>query len=132
MARHNLLRGVIPYFHVENANDAVKLYERAFGAKEVARTATDDGKRLMNCQLEINSGLVMVMDAMPDHGYPFQPTHSFSLQLIVDDAQAWYDRAVIAGCKPLVPVQKMFWGDKWGAVIDPFQIRWAFDEPADS
>jgi PhnB protein len=66
MARHNLLRGVIPYFHVENANDAVKLYERAFGAKEVARTATDDGKRLMNCQLEINGDLVMVMDAMPD------------------------------------------------------------------
>ena len=128
-ARTTLLRGVIPYFHVEGANDAVKLYERAFGAKEISRTATDDGKRLMNCQLEINGDLVMVMDAMPDHGYPFQPTHSFSLQLIVDDAQAWFDRAVAAGCKALVPVQKMFWGDKWGAVIDPFQIRWAFDEP---
>jgi uncharacterized glyoxalase superfamily protein PhnB len=31
-----------------------------------------------------------------------------------------------------MPVQKMSWGDKWGAVIDPFQIRWAFDEPVNS
>jgi uncharacterized glyoxalase superfamily protein PhnB len=85
--RANLLRGVIPYFHVEGANEAVKLYEHAFG---ISRTATEDGKRLMNCQLEINGDLVMVMDAMPDHGFPFQATHSFSLQLIVDDAQAWF------------------------------------------
>lgn len=130
MARHKLLRGVIPYVHVEGANDAVAFYGRAFAAKEISRAAMEDGKRLMNCQLEINGDLVMVMDAMPDHGYPFQATHSFLLQLIVDDAHAWFDRAVAAGCKPLMPVQKMFWGDRWGSVIDPYQIRWAFDEPA--
>jgi PhnB protein len=78
MARHNLLRGVIPYFHVDGANDAARFYERAFAAKEISRVATDDGKRLMNCQIEINGDLVMVMDAMPDHGYSFEPTHSFS------------------------------------------------------
>ena len=126
----DLLRGVIPYLQVENAAEAVKHYEQAFGAREVSRTPGQDG-RLMNCQLAINGGLVMVMDAMPDHGFPFQPSHSFSLQLIVDDAQAWFDRAVAAGCTVQTPVQKMFWGDIWGAVIDPFQIHWGFDQPVE-
>jgi uncharacterized glyoxalase superfamily protein PhnB len=128
-AAGTLLRGVIPYLQVENAAEAVKLYERAFGAHELSRTAAPDG-RLMNCQLEINGDMVMVMDAMPDHGFAFQPSHSFTMQLIVDDAQKWFDRAVAAGCTVQTPVQKMFWGDKWGAVIDPFQVHWGFDEPS--
>ena len=122
--------GVIPYIQVVGAIEAVKFYERAFGAVELRRTATDDGRRLMNCQIEINGGPMMLMDAMPEHGYPFQPTHSLTLQLIVDDGQAWFDRAVAAGCKVLTPFQTMFWGDKWGAVIDPFEIHWGIDEPA--
>src|ERR1700761_9207563 len=117
-------KGVLPYIHVEGAIEAVKFYEKAFGAKELSRTATPDGKRLMNCQIEINGGPMMLMDAMPDAGFPFQPTHSFTLQLIVDDGKAWFDRAVEAGCTVLMPFQQMFWGDLWGAVIDPYQIRW--------
>jgi PhnB protein len=123
-------KGVLPYIQVEGAAEAVAFYEKAFGATELSRTASADGKRIMNCQLEINGGPMMVMDALPEHGYPFQPTHSLTLQLIVDDGQAWFDRAVAAGCAVLEPFQTMFWGDKWGAVIDPFQIRWAFDQPA--
>lgn len=122
-------KGVVPYIQVVGAAEAVRFYERAFGAKELSRTATDDGKRLMNCQLEINDGVLMVMDALPEHGYPFQPTHSITLQLVVTDGQAWFDRAEKAGCKVLMPFQKMFWGDRWGSLIDPFDIRWGIDEP---
>jgi PhnB protein len=71
-----------------------------------------------------------VMDEMPDHGFPFQPTHSITLQLIVPDGQGWFDRAVEAGCTVTTPFQKMFWGDKWGGVTDPFNINWGIDEPA--
>ncbi|MGH6955527.1 MAG: VOC family protein [Caulobacteraceae bacterium] len=123
-------RGVIPYIQVEGATEAVAFYERAFGAKVRSRTPTDDGKRLMNCQIEINGGLMMVMDAMPEHGFPFQPSHSLTLQLMVPDGQAWFDRAVEAGCKVTTPFQRMFWGDLWGAVTDPFGMHWGIDEPA--
>jgi PhnB protein len=123
-------RGVIPYIQVVGAIEAVELYKRAFGAVEHARTATDDGKRLMNCELEINGGTIMVMDAMPEHGFPFQPSHSVTLQLIVDDGQAWFDRAVAAGFTGSTPFQKMFWGDMWGALSDPFGMHWGIDEPA--
>ncbi|HUZ14214.1 MAG TPA: glyoxalase/bleomycin resistance/extradiol dioxygenase family protein [Caulobacteraceae bacterium] len=125
-----LTRGVIPYIQVEGASDAVAFYQRAFGARERSRSLAGDGKRLMNCQLEINGGLLMVMDAMPEHGFPFQPTHSITLQLLVPDGQAWFDRAVNAGCTVTTPFQKMFWGDLWGAVTDPFAIHWGIDQPA--
>jgi hypothetical protein len=81
------MKGVIPYIQVEGAMEAVKFYERAFGARELSRFPTDDGKRLMNCQIEINGGGMMVMDAMPEHGFAFQPTHSVTLQLLVDDVR---------------------------------------------
>ena len=126
------MKGVLPYIQVEGAMEAVKFYERAFGARELSRFPTEDGKRLMNCQIEINGGAMMLMDAMPEHGYPFQPTHSVTLQLLVDDGQAWFDRAVAAGCTVIAPFQQMFWGDKWGAVLDPYQIRWGIDQPAGS
>ena len=122
-------RGVIPYLQVENAAAAVDFYKQAFGATERSRTPGQDGK-LMNVQLEINGGLLMVMDAMPEHGFPHQPSHSYSMQLIVEDGQGWFDRAVAAGCTVQTPFQKMFWGDLWGGVIDPFGVRWGFDQEA--
>jgi uncharacterized glyoxalase superfamily protein PhnB len=121
-------RGVIPYIQVVGAVAAVDFYKDAFGAVERTRTAAPDGK-LMNCQLEINGGLVMVMDAMPEHGFPFQPSHSFTMQLLVPDGQAWFDRALKAGCTEKSPFKLMFWGDKWGSVDDPFGIHWAIGEP---
>jgi PhnB protein len=28
-----------------------------------------------------------------------------------------------------MPLEKMFWGDRWGMLRDPFGIEWAIDEP---
>jgi len=124
-------RGVVPYLQVDGAAAAVEFYKAAFGAIERARTPGPDG-RIMNCQLEINGGLLMVMDAMPDHGFAHQPSHSFTMQLMVPDGQGWFDRAVEAGAKVQTPLQKMFWGDLWGAVLDPFGVHWGIDQPAES
>jgi PhnB protein len=125
-----LTRGVIPYFQVEGAAKAIQLYQRAFGARVRTRTPAGDGDKIMNAQLEINGGLIMVMDAMPEHGFPLQKSHSYTMQLIVPEGQAWFDRAVEAGCRVETPFQKMFWGDLWGLVVDPFGVRWGIDQPA--
>ena len=124
----SLTKGVIPSFACEGAVGAIDFYARALGAREISRFASDSGK-LMNAQLEINGGMVMIMDPMPEHGFPLQPSHSYSMQLIVPDAQGWFDRAVAAGCTVRVPVQKMFWGDLWGQVQDPYGVLWGFDQP---
>ena len=43
-------------------------------------------------------------------------------EMLKDDAKAWADRAVAAGCEVVTPVQTMFWGDTWGQVRDPFGV----------
>lgn len=130
MALDRNLTGVIPYINVEGAAEAMEFYKRAFGAEELTRMPADDGKRLMHGHLSINGGGVMVSDTFPEHGGDFQPSHSHTLQLIVEDGDAWWERAVAAGCTVVTPFQLMFWGDKWGQLRDPYNINWAINMPA--
>ncbi len=127
-----MLRGVIPYLSINGAGDASAFYQKAFGAEEVQRMPADDGKRLMHCRLVINGGTVMMGDSFPEHGYEFQPSHSFTMQLVVADIDAWWRRAVDAGCEITTPLQLMFWGDRYGALKDPFGVHWAMNQPAEN
>ncbi len=56
------------------------------------------------------------------------------LQLILkaDEIDAWWKRAVDAGCTVEVPLDVMFWGDRWGRLKDPFGIGWAMNAPVKS
>lgn len=125
------MKGVIPYLNVIGAAEAAELYKVAFGAVEHRRLPTDDGTRLMHCHLEINGGSLMLSDCFPESGYEFQPSHSFTMQLVVDDIDAWFQRAVDAGLEVLNPVALMFWGDRWGSLKDRFGVHWAMNQPAE-
>lgn len=125
-------RGVIPYLNVEGAAEAVAFYQKAFGAEEVARMPADDGKRLMHAQLLINGGSLMLSDNFPEHGHEHQPSHSFTMTLVVADIDSWWQRAVDAGCEITLPLQVMFWGDRYGALKDPYGVHWAMNQPADN
>src|SRR3712207_5258385 len=118
--------GVVPYLMVEGAAAAIDFYKRAFRAEEVGgRAAMNDG-RLMNARVDVNGGSIMLMDPMPEHGYPAATHNGFNLHLQVDDADAWFDRAVAAGCTVVMPMALQFWGDRYGMVKDPFGVTWAF------
>ena len=120
--------GVAPYLTVDGAAKASDFYQRAFGAQEVARQGGPDGK-FMHIHLYINGGSVMLSDAYPEHGHPWEPPAGFNLTLQVDDADAWAERAVKAGAEIVTPVADMFWGDRWGQVKDPFGVVWAVNAP---
>lgn len=127
-AKAGLEPGVVPYIIIERAAEAIELYKQAFGAEVVGTIPAEDGKRLIHAQLTVNGGSVMLNDPFPEHGHAAAPLSCLIMQLLVDDAQAWFDRAVAAGCAPTVPVELMFWGDRWGAVTDPFGVQWAFNQ----
>lgn len=124
------MSGVIPYVNVEGASEAAAFYQKAFGAKEVMRMPSEDGTRLMHCHLIINGGSLMLADTFPEYGYPLQRSHSFTMQLVLRDAQSWWDRAVAAGCTVRQPLEVAFWGDLYGALQDPFGVHWAMNQPA--
>ena len=51
------------------------------------------------------------------------------MTLVVEDVDAWFERAVAAGATVVMPVKTMFWGDRYGQVDDPFGIRWGINAP---
>ena len=64
-----------------------------------------------------------------EYGYPLQQPQGFSLMLRVDDIDAWWSRAIDSGAAAVMPVQDMFWGDRYGQLRDPFGILWALTQP---
>jgi len=103
-----------------NQADAVKTIDfckKAFGAKERMRVAGPGGK-IMHAELQIGDSIVMLNDAFQE---PPQPALLF---LYVLDVDKTFAKAVKAGAKVLMPVQDMFWGDRFGRVEDPSGNRW--------
>lgn len=121
------MTGVIPYLNLD-ANAAAAFYAKAFGAVEVMRMPSQDGKRLMHCHMTVNGGNLLFSDAFPEHGYPLQAPQGYTLHLQVDDVDAWWDRAVKAGCEIAMPLAEQFWGDRYGQLKDPFGVMWSMGQ----
>ena len=124
--------GVAPHLTVVGGLDAITFYTQAFGAKEIYRQMAEDGKRVRYARLEINGGSVMLHDDFPEMRKPGEELRSPAgviLHLQVDDADAWFERAVKAGATASYPLQDMFWGDRYGHVTDPYGHTWSIASP---
>ena len=109
----------------KNAAAAIDLYKKAFAATEISRMPSPDG-RIMHAELKIGDSHLFLADEYP--GMSAAPTPgtapSHSLYLYVKDVDASYQKAVDAGCTGVMPVADMFWGDRFGKVVDPFGHHW--------
>lgn len=124
------LPGITPHLIVRDARAALALYERVFGGKTHMVVPAEDGTRLLHSMIEINGAPVMVMDAFPERGHALEAPASFLLHLEVDDADAWWQRAVAAGFEVVMPLELQFWGERYGAVRDPFGVVWSMSPRA--
>lgn len=122
------LNNLVPYVTVDGAMKAAEFYRTAFGAEVVFTVPPDEKGRTMHIHLHVNGSSLMLADAYPEYGHPYQPPQGMMLQLIVDDIDFWWDRAVKAGVEVVTPVDLMFWGARWGQVRDPFGVLWGFNE----
>jgi uncharacterized glyoxalase superfamily protein PhnB len=50
---------------------------------------------------------------------------SVTIHLFVEDADASFERALKAGAVVKMPLQDMFWGDRYGQLEDPFGHSWS-------
>ena len=120
--------GVVAYLQVDGATKAAEFYSRAFGAEVVAAHPVDDKGRTMHVHVYLNGSSLMMSDAYPEYGHPLQPPQGFSLMLPVEDIDGSWQRAIDAGCESVMPVQEMFWGDRYGQLRDPFGVVWAMNQ----
>ena len=120
-------RTVTPYLVCADASAAIDFYKAAFGATELMRVPTPEG-RLMYAAVRIGDSMVMLNDEFPEMGSLGPKARggaSVTLHLFVEDVDAAFARAVAAGAKVLMPVADMFWGDRFGLLEDPFGHSWS-------
>ena len=116
-----------PHIVVNGAREAIKFYERAFGAKEEMKLEGPDGK-LMHACLSINGATLMLVDENPQWkalGPKTLGGSPVTLHLHVADVDKVTAQAVAAGATVVMPVADMFWGDRYGVLEDPFGHQWS-------
>jgi uncharacterized glyoxalase superfamily protein PhnB len=121
------MHSVTPHLVCAGAADAIEFYKKAFGAVELTRMPGAQGK-LMHASIRIGDSTVMLADEMPEWGSLGPKALKGSpvtIHLYVDDADAFVARAVKAGAKVTMPVDDMFWGDRYGKLEDPFGHHWS-------
>lgn len=121
--------GVVAYLQLDGAAKASEFYQRAFGAEEVFRLDPDENGRTMHIHLYVNGASVMLSDFYPEYGQQREEPKAFTLHLQVDDVDAWWKRAVEAGAEIVLPLDRQFWGDRYGQVRDPFGVLWSMGAP---
>jgi PhnB protein len=121
------MHSVTPHLVCAGAADAIDFYKQAFGATEVARVPGPDGK-LIHGAVRIEGSVVMLVDENPQWGALGPKTLKGSpvtIHVYVADVDAFVARAVKAGAKVMMPIDDMFWGDRYGIIEDPFGHHWS-------
>jgi PhnB protein len=116
-----------PYLAVEDAARAIEFYKDAFGAEEIHRMPGPDGS-IAHAELQIGDSKLMLSDPFPqsnvrppsERGGP-----TASVFMYVDDADAVFEQAQTAGATVSMPLEDMFWGDRFGSLTDPFGHVWS-------
>jgi PhnB protein len=115
-----------PSIAVENAAEAIEFYKRAFGAKERMRMSTPMGT-IGHAELEIGDSVLMLADPQPQSSVK-PPKEiggtSVGIFMYVEDVDEVAQQVIDAGGSVIMPIEDQFWGDRFGAVADPYGHEW--------
>jgi PhnB protein len=119
---------IAPMLSVRNGLRAVEFYQAAFGAEILFRI--ENGESVV-ARLAVDGAEFWIADESPEH-QNFSPETlgggTVRMVMIVADPNAAFDRAVAAGAKVVVPVEKNY-GWRLGRVVDPHGHHWEIGRP---
>ena len=121
------MHSVTPHLVCADAANAIEFYKKAFNAEELGRIDGPDGK-LVHGMIKIGDSVLMLVDEYPEWdslGPNARKGTSVTLHLYVEDADTQFKQAIDAGCSVRMPLDDMFWGDRYGIVQDPFGHLWS-------
>jgi len=121
----------VPYLMVDGALKAAEFYKRAVGAEDAGSHPPDEKGRTMHVHLYVNGSSLMLSDPYPEYGVPLEKPQAYTMMLALKSGEidTWWKRAVDAGCEIVMPLDVMFWGDRYGKLRDPFGVTWAMNAP---
>lgn len=119
---------ITPYIVIKGAAKAIEYYKKVFGAAEVVRMNSPDGK-VGHAELQIGNSRIMLADENPKMGQGYTSATTLgaspvSLYVYLPDVDRVIERAVAEGAKILRPVEDQFYGDRSGFIQDPFGHLW--------
>ena len=119
-------QSVYTYLRVRDGAAAIKFYTEAFGAELGMHLMDPADGRVGHAELSINGTVVMLSDAYPEYGIsaPGDGPRGYGIHLHVDDCDAVMAKAVAAGATVTRPATDQFYGERSGAVLDPFGHEW--------
>jgi PhnB protein len=115
-----------PFMIIGDAAAAIEFYKKAFGAVELYRMPTPDGK-IAHAEIKIGDSPFMIAEEAPDRGYLGAKALGgtpISILLYVEDVDAMAEQAIAAGATLVKPVRDEFYGDRTGSFADPFGHQW--------
>ncbi len=121
---------LIPHLVCDPCAGAIEFYKKAFGAEELSRMPSPDG-RIMHAALRIGTSTLFLADDFPEYcGGMAQSPKSLkgtpvTIHRYVKDVDAAMKQAQDAGATVLMPATDMFWGDRYGVITDPCGHKWS-------
>ena len=112
---------VFPCITFRDAHASIDWLERALGAERVASYEDDQG-RVMHAEIRIGESVLMAGDERA--GSKATPAGVSVVYVVVEDADAAYERARAAGAEATEPADKDY-GSRDFTVIDPDGNRWS-------
>ncbi|MBV9218601.1 MAG: VOC family protein [Methylobacteriaceae bacterium] len=116
-----------PYLIIKGAANAIEFYKRAFGATVTLPPIPAPGGRVGHAELRIGDSPIMLADEFPEMN-SLSPQSlggtPISIHLYVENSDKVVSDAVAAGATVLRPIKDQFYGDRSGAVTDPFGHIW--------
>lgn len=116
---------ISPALTVKNASSAIDFYGKVFGAKELMRMPGPGGK-IMHAELQIGDSRIFLNDEFPGLATAPSgtgPSSSYNF-VYTEDVDSVFNRAIAEGAKVAMPLDNMFWGDRYGKFTDPFGHTW--------
>lgn len=122
------LYSITPYLCIKDAHKALEYYKNVFGAEEILRLVSPDGK-IGHCEIQIGNSRIMFSDEFAEWGNKSPQSvggNPVNLCLFVDNVDEVFNKAVSEGAVvyPHMEVKDQFYGDRSGTLTDPFGYVW--------
>ena len=124
----------IPHVIVNDGMAAIEFYQQVFGAETGDIMMEPNGKRLMHGEIVLDGHKLFVSDEFSEkEGGTCKMPQTLGgtcvrITLQTDDADGVFARAVARGARVLMPVADMFWGARYGKIVDPFGHEWGINQ----
>ncbi|MBI0583798.1 MAG: VOC family protein [Methanomassiliicoccus sp.] len=136
------MRSVNPYLNFNGTTEeAFAFYRSIFGGEysgimrykempDAERIPEGEREKIAHISLPIGKFNLMGSDVLGSMGQKVEQGNGMYIMLVPDseeEAHRLFDQLSYGGGMVEMELQKMFWGDLYGSLVDKFGVRWMID-----